>query len=155
MGEINLPASDDRKEKAIKIRRGILAADLRVKLDAERGRETPEAVVRLSKLDLPEIPQPSHKVRVDDRTDAAAKAMSNAWRNIHTNEALGFQNMLAQHAVAAADAVMFSKESVARAEAALETQFTVEHEVGEYDSTAVFGTPEEIVRAVIEALKKA
>lgn len=89
-----------------------------------------------------------------DRNDAAAKAMSGAWRNIHTNEALGFQNMLAQHALKAADEVMFSDESVQRAEAALETQFTVEYEVGEYDSTAVFGTPAEIVSAVIEALKR-
>jgi fructose-specific phosphotransferase system component IIB len=90
-----------------------------------------------------------------DRNDAAAKAMSSAWRNIHTNEALGFQNMLAQHAIAASDAVMFSDDTLKNAEAALEKEFTVEHEVGEYDATAVYGTPAEIVRAVIEALKKA
>jgi hypothetical protein len=44
----------DRESRAKQIRRDILAAQLRVSLDKERGRETPEAVVRLSKLPLPE-----------------------------------------------------------------------------------------------------
>lgn len=44
-----------REAQAMKIRRGIRAAQLRVALDKERGRETPEAVIRLSKLKLPEV----------------------------------------------------------------------------------------------------
>jgi hypothetical protein len=44
-----------REAQAMKIRRGIRAAQLRVALDKERGRVTPEAVVRLSKLKLPEV----------------------------------------------------------------------------------------------------
>lgn len=42
--------------KALKIRRGIRAAQLRVVADKELGRVTPDAVVRLSKLRLPELP---------------------------------------------------------------------------------------------------
>ena len=34
--------------------------------------------------------------------DAAARAMSAHWRDMHTNESLGFQRMLAGHALAAA-----------------------------------------------------
>jgi hypothetical protein len=154
MGEIILPATDQREAKAKKIRRGILAAQLRVGLDEVRGRKTPEAVVRLSQLELPKLPQPGHKASFVDRVDAAAKAMSNAWRNMHTNEALGFQTMLAQHAIGASDAVMFSDEAAKRAAESLSKKFTVEVEVGEYDATAVYATPEEIVRAVIEELKK-
>jgi hypothetical protein len=44
-----------REAQAMKIRRGIRVAQLRVALDKERGRETPEAVVRLSNLKLPEV----------------------------------------------------------------------------------------------------
>ncbi|MET3934874.1 hypothetical protein [Arthrobacter sp. OAP107] len=44
-----------REAQAIKIRRGIRSAQLRVALDKERGRETPEAVIRLSNLKLPEV----------------------------------------------------------------------------------------------------
>jgi hypothetical protein len=44
-----------REAQAMKIRRGIRAAQLRVALDKERDRETPEAVVRLSNLELPEV----------------------------------------------------------------------------------------------------
>jgi hypothetical protein len=154
MGEMILAAPDHREAKAKKIRRGILAAQLRVKLDEVRGRETPEAVVRLSQLELPRLPQPGRKINFANRVDAAAKAMSNAWRNMHTNESLGFQSMLAEHAIAASDAAMFSDESVKRAAERLSKQFTVETEVGEYDATAVYATPEEIVRAVIEELKK-
>lgn len=42
--------------KALKVRRGIRAAQLRVVVDKELGRVTPDAVVRLSKLKLPELP---------------------------------------------------------------------------------------------------
>jgi hypothetical protein len=37
------------------VRRNILAAQLRVALDEERGRETPEAVKRLAQLELPKL----------------------------------------------------------------------------------------------------
>lgn len=154
MGEMIIGAPDWRDEKAKEFRRGIRAAQLRVNLDAARGRVTPEAVVRLSQHELPKLPQDGPKIKFADRVDAAAKAMSNAWKNIHTNEALGFQTMLARHAIAASDAAMFSDETVKKAVESLSKQFTVETEVGEYDATAVYATPEEIVRAVIEELKK-
>ena len=44
-----------RKELALHVRRNILAAQLRVALDTERGRVTPEAVTRLAQLELPEL----------------------------------------------------------------------------------------------------
>jgi hypothetical protein len=47
------PAS--RREMALHVRRNILAAQLRVALDKERGRVTPEAVARLAQLELPEL----------------------------------------------------------------------------------------------------
>ena len=47
------PAS--RRELAIHVRRNVLAAQLRVALDKERGRVTPEAVTRLSQLELPPL----------------------------------------------------------------------------------------------------
>lgn len=50
-----------REAQAMKIRRNIRAAQLRVALDKERGRDTPEAVVRLSKLPLPEVTATVHK----------------------------------------------------------------------------------------------
>jgi hypothetical protein len=46
-------AQASRKETILRIRRGIRAAQLRVALDEARGRQTPEAVVRLSKLTPP------------------------------------------------------------------------------------------------------
>lgn len=154
MGEMIIGTPDWREEKAKEFRRGIRAAQLRVSLDTARGRVTPEAVVRLSQHKLPKLPQPGTKIRFNDRVDAAAKAMSNAWSNIHTNETLGFQSMLARNAIAASDAAMFSDETVKKVADSLSKQFTVETEVGEYDATAVYATPEEIVRAVIEELKK-
>lgn len=87
------------------------------------------------------------------RTEAAAKALSAAWHNMHTNESLGYQKMLAEHALSAADAVMFSDEAVNKAEQSVIDEFLVEWETGEYSATAVYGTPAEIVRAVIESLK--
>lgn len=45
-----------REAKAAEIRRGIRAAQLRVALDKSRGRKTPDAVVRLSNLELPALP---------------------------------------------------------------------------------------------------
>ena len=89
-----------------------------------------------------------------NRREAITKALSKAWNNIHTNEALGFQNMLAQHAINASDEVMFSDETVERIAESLTKQFVVEREMGEYDANAIYATPEEIVRTVIEELKK-
>lgn len=45
------PAS--RREMALHLRRGIRSAQLRVALDEQRGRPTPEAVKRLAKRRLP------------------------------------------------------------------------------------------------------
>jgi hypothetical protein len=47
------PAS--RREMALHARRDILAAQLRMALDKERGRVTPEAVTRLAQLELPSL----------------------------------------------------------------------------------------------------
>ncbi|GIU55673.1 hypothetical protein NicSoilC12_14220 [Arthrobacter sp. NicSoilC12] len=47
------PAS--RRELAMHVRRNILAAQLRVALDKERGRVTPEAVKRLARMELPSL----------------------------------------------------------------------------------------------------
>jgi hypothetical protein len=43
------------RELALHVRRNILAAQLRVALDKERGRETPEAVKRLAQMELPTL----------------------------------------------------------------------------------------------------
>lgn len=51
--------------KALKIRRGIRAAQLRVVADKELGRVTPDAVVRLSKLKLPEVSYTVKKATID------------------------------------------------------------------------------------------
>ena len=47
------PAS--RREMALHVRSNILAAQLRVALDKERGRVTPEAVTRLAQMELPSL----------------------------------------------------------------------------------------------------
>jgi hypothetical protein len=47
------PAS--RRVLAMHVRRNILAAQLRVALDKERGRVTPEAVTRLAQMELPSL----------------------------------------------------------------------------------------------------
>lgn len=44
-----------RRELALHVRRNILAARLRVALDKERGRVTPEAVTRLAQIELPSL----------------------------------------------------------------------------------------------------
>jgi hypothetical protein len=44
-----------RRELALHVRRNILAAQLRVALDKERGRVTPEAVTRLARMELPTL----------------------------------------------------------------------------------------------------
>lgn len=57
-----------REAQATKIRRGIRAAQLRVALDEARGRETPEAVIRLSNLKLPEVTTTVKSSRPDHGT---------------------------------------------------------------------------------------
>lgn len=44
-----------RRELALHVRRNIRAAQLRVALDKERGRVTPEAVTRLAQMELPTL----------------------------------------------------------------------------------------------------
>jgi hypothetical protein len=55
-----------RKETILRIRRGIRAAQLRVTLDEIRGRQTPDAVVRLSQLTPPKLPSPFVTLRMPD-----------------------------------------------------------------------------------------
>jgi hypothetical protein len=65
-----------REETILRIRRGILAAQLRITLDEVQGRQTPEAVVRLAQLTLPRLPSPFKTLRTPDgklRTDAASR----------------------------------------------------------------------------------
>ena len=49
---------------------------------------------------------------IERAVEAAAKAMSEHWRDMHTNESLGYQRMLAQHAVTAALAEVESSNRV-------------------------------------------
>lgn len=51
---------ESRRELALHVRRNILAAQLRVALDKERGRVTPEAVKRLALLELPSLERRPH-----------------------------------------------------------------------------------------------
>lgn len=44
-----------RREMAMHVRRNILAAQLRVALDEQRGRSTPEAVKQLAQMKLPTL----------------------------------------------------------------------------------------------------
>jgi hypothetical protein len=76
-----MSAGDDetrtaREKPGGRIRSGILAAQLRVALDAARGRETPEAVVRLAQRTPPKLPSPFDTLRTPDgklRTDPASR----------------------------------------------------------------------------------
>ena len=64
------------EETILRIRRGIRAAQLRVTLDEIRGRQTPDAVVRLSQLAPPRLPSPFETLRTPDgklRTDPASR----------------------------------------------------------------------------------
>lgn len=59
-----------------RIRTNIRAARLRVALDQARGRQTPEAVVRLAQLTPPKVPSPFDTLRTPDgslRTDPAPR----------------------------------------------------------------------------------
>lgn len=55
-----------REDTILRIRSGIRSAQLRVVLDEIRGRETPEAVVRLSQLTPPRVPSPFDTLRTPD-----------------------------------------------------------------------------------------
>lgn len=66
MSAENTKATAPREETVLRIRRGILAAQLRVMLDEIRERQTPEAVVRLSQLALPRMPSPFVTLRTPD-----------------------------------------------------------------------------------------
>lgn len=48
---------------------------------------------------------------------------------------------------------MFSDEDIEAAEELIREKFCVDENVGEFDSTAVWGTPAEIIAVVITALK--
>lgn len=65
-----------REDTIRRIRRGIQAAQLRVALDEARGRPTPEAVLRLSKLTPPPLPSPIDTLKSPDgklRSDPEAR----------------------------------------------------------------------------------
>lgn len=69
-------ARTSREETILRVRRGILAAQLRITLDEVQGRQTPEAVVRLAQLTLPRLPSPFKTLRTPDgklRTDPASR----------------------------------------------------------------------------------
>lgn len=66
MSTLDEKARASREETIRRIRRGILAAQLRTTLDELRGRQTPEAVVRLAQLTLPQLPSPFKTLRTPD-----------------------------------------------------------------------------------------
>jgi hypothetical protein len=66
MSDADLEARASRKETILRIRRGILAAQLRITLDEVQGRQTPEAVVRLAQLTPPKLPSPFVTLRTPD-----------------------------------------------------------------------------------------
>lgn len=61
MARISRHKVSDREAKVLKVRRGIRAAQLRVVLDNKSRRITPDAVVRLSELEMPKIPETAKK----------------------------------------------------------------------------------------------
>lgn len=63
---VNEQTRASREETILRIRRGIRAPQLRVTLDGIRGRQTPEAVVRLSQLTPPRLPSPFDTLRTSD-----------------------------------------------------------------------------------------
>lgn len=69
-------AEASREDTILRIRRGILAAQLRITLDEVQGRQTPEAVVRLAQLTPPKLPSPFVTLRTPDgklRTDPVSR----------------------------------------------------------------------------------
>jgi hypothetical protein len=63
MSADNKEAKASKEKTILRIRRGIRAAQLRVTLDEIRGRQTPDAVVRLSQLTPPKLPSPFDTLR--------------------------------------------------------------------------------------------
>ena len=66
MSATDKEAQASRKETILRIRSGIRSAQLRIALDEVRGRETPEAVVRLAHLTPPKLPSPFLTLRTSD-----------------------------------------------------------------------------------------
>lgn len=66
MPDANKKPLKSREETILRIRHGIRMADLRVKLDQLRGRQTPDAVVRLAQLPPPKLPSPFDTFRTPD-----------------------------------------------------------------------------------------
>ena len=76
MSDVDHEPRASRKETILRIRRGVLAAQLRITLDEVQGRQTPEAVVRLAQLRPPKLPSPFVTLRTPDgklRRDPASR----------------------------------------------------------------------------------
>lgn len=76
MSDRNEETRSSRELTIRRIRSDIQAAQLRVALDEARGRQTPEAVVRLAQLPMPPVPSPFDTLRTPDgklRTDPASR----------------------------------------------------------------------------------
>jgi len=76
MSAVDDEARASREETILRIRRGIRAAQLRVTLDQLRGRQTPEAVVRLAQRTPPKLPSPFDTLRTPEgkiRRDPASR----------------------------------------------------------------------------------
>ncbi len=76
MSAVNKEATASREETILRIRRGIRAAQRRVALDKDRGRQTPAAVVRLAQRTPPPLPSPLDALRSPEgrlRTDPASR----------------------------------------------------------------------------------
>jgi len=66
VSDANQQTRASREETVLRIRSGIRAAQLRVALDKDRGRQTPEAVVRLALRTPPKLPSPFTTLRTPD-----------------------------------------------------------------------------------------
>lgn len=77
---INKEGKESREGTILRIRRGIRSAQLRVALDGVRGRETPEAVVRLAQLTPPKLPSTFVTLRTPDgRLQGDPEALRSSW----------------------------------------------------------------------------
>ncbi|WP_026537066.1 hypothetical protein [Arthrobacter sp. 9MFCol3.1] len=66
MSGVDEDSQASREETILRIQAGIRAAQLRVAFDKIRGRETPEAVVRLAQRTPPPLPSPFDTLRTPD-----------------------------------------------------------------------------------------
>lgn len=76
MSAVNEETRISREEAILRIRAGIRAAQLRVALDKDRGRQTPVAVERLAQRTPPKLPSPFDALRTSDgkpRRDPASR----------------------------------------------------------------------------------